>query len=64
VFEAIAGGIILKSKFCYFRIEGTVLKIDILESSMLLDPCEKEKVDVLAHLSDQEREVIGLWLSC
>ena len=29
-----------------------------LERSKLLDPCEKEAVDVLGHITDQEREDI------
>jgi hypothetical protein len=33
--------------------------INFQERSKLIDPCEKEQVDVIAHITDQEREDIA-----
>lgn len=53
IFETIAGGVILHSKSLI-----SYLNSFFLEKALLKDPCEKENVNVLANIQDQEREDI------
>lgn len=57
VFEAISSCVLLISKF-YKQLFKQTLIYETLERTVITDPCEKEKIDVMEPLNRQQREDI------